>query len=612
MKLLRLKINQPNGFRSLKKGFEIYFLRDFHYQDATTFNPYVLAGTNGSGKSNILEALAEIFFHLDCIYLSNKPNYFDQNEENPNGFNPEKSRINAYELEYFTFLDKEIFPNQSHTKRAHIQIIKTLNNRPKITWLNKEEFEHSTDLTQKEIKTILPEYVVGYASGNNETLSLPFFKSRFLQYDAYLNDLKNGEFVDPKPQNSLVYLDETFSQAILLTNLLMYDVILDEESIKAKTENTILKPFTEYVKLKDVKSFRLIIRTDKALDVPIPYEEQKGTVEKRTSRKVKLLQNIDLKTDAKSVFIRSYLEKLKRCATSYYEYQNYDVFREDDDEEEMFDSNGYLILDYRVNDATKQAFQFHFEKEPLKLFELFQLLLVLDNNEVSKKKKQRAYNSDNIFVNQDIHQVPVEEDRILRFKDFYIQKEHLNKAIYTKALSDGEHQFLHTLGLCLLFKDTRTLFLFDEPETHFNPDWKAKFISSIRNCFSKEEGDSDETMREMLITTHSPFLISDSKSDYVHIFKKNPKTGKVEDVRHPEFQTFGSSINKIGIRIFEMPNTIGEYAQKSLEVFRKEFELLETPEQMEDLIVRINKELGESVERILLVNEIINKIEGSK
>ncbi|WP_055442280.1 restriction system-associated AAA family ATPase [Lacinutrix himadriensis] len=612
MKLLRLKINQPNGFRSLKKGFEMYFLRDFHYQDATSFNPYVLAGTNGSGKSNILEALAEIFFHLDCIYLSNKPDYFDKSTENPKGFDPKKSRINAYELEYFTFLDKEIFPNENLTEKAQIKIVKTQNDRPKITWLNKEKFKHSTDLTQKEIKTILPEYVVGYASGNNETLSLPFFKSRFLQYDAYLNDLLNGEFVDPKPQNSLVYLDETFSQAILLTNLLMYDVIVDEESIIEKAESTILKPFKEYVKLKDVKSFRLIVRTDKALDVPIPYEDQKGTVDKRTSRKVKLLQNVDLKTDTKSVFIRSYLEKLKCCATSYYEYQNYDVYREDDDEEEMFDSNGYLILDYHVNDATKQAFQFHFEKEPLKLFELFQLLLVLDNNEVSKKKKQRAYNSENIFINQDIHQVPVEEDRILRFKDFYIQKEHLNKAIYTKALSDGEHQFLHTLGLCLLFKDTRTLFLFDEPETHFNPDWKAKFISSIRNCFSKEEGDSDETMREMLITTHSPFLISDSKSDYVHIFKKNPKTGKVEDVKHPEFQTFGSSINKIGIRIFEMPNTIGEYAQQSLEVFRKEFELLEDSKQMEDLIIRINKELGESVERILLVNEIINKIEGSK
>ncbi|WP_026716343.1 restriction system-associated AAA family ATPase [Flavobacterium gelidilacus] len=611
MRLIRLKINQTNGFRSLKKGFEMYFLRDFHFNDATEFNPYLLAGTNGSGKSNILEALAEIFFHLDCIYLSKKPDYFEKSKENPKGFEPKKSRINAYELEYFTFLDKNVFPNEvDYTKKAHIRIVKKTNLPPKITWLYKEEFIHDSELNAKEIKHLLPEYVVGYASGNNETLSLPFFKSRYLQYDAYLQDLISSEFVDPKPENSLVYLDETFSQAILLTNLLMYDNV-DDEEIENKKENKILKPFKDYVKLQDVESFQLIIRTDKEIETA-SFDNTEGNPRYGGTDKIKLLHNIDLQSDEKSIFIRSYLEKLKRCATYSQEQRHYDTYAEDGYAENYFDDRGYLILDFNVNKATKKAFQFHFEKNPLKLFELFQLLLVLDNNEVTIKNKQRAYSSENIFINQDIHQIPLEESRILRFKDFYIRKENLTKGIYTKALSDGEHQFLHTLGLCLLFKDTRSLFLLDEPETHFNPDWKAKFISSIRNCFNKEEDDSSETMREMLITTHSPFLISDSKSDYVYVFKKNDKTGKVEEMVHPEFQTFGSSVNKIGIRIFEMPNTIGEYAQQRVEEFKTEFLLLKTPKQMEELIIRINKELGESVERILLVNEIITKIESLK
>jgi hypothetical protein len=42
-----------------------------------------------------------------------------------------------------------------------------------------------------------------------------------------------------------------------------------------------------------------------------------------------------------------------------------------------------------------------------------------------------------------------------------------------------------------------------------------------------------------------------------------------EEVKRPEFQTFGTSINKIGIRIFEMPNTVGEYAQSKLNYFEK-------------------------------------------
>jgi len=606
MRLLRLKINQSNGFRSLKKGFEIYFLREFHYKDATEFNPYILAGVNGSGKSNILEALAEIFFHLDCIYLRNRPDYFDKSKENPNGFDPKKSRIDAYEVEYFTFLSQKDFPEiakENFQIKAHISIVKEKGKRPDIVWLNEKEFRDEPKLlTQLEVKSVLPEYVVGYASGNNETLSLPFFKSRFLQYDAYFSHLKAQEFVSVSPENSLIYLDEAFSQAILLTNLLMYDTINDETG--TPIGNTVLNPFKEYVQLQDVDSFRLIIRTDKEI------ESDNEDLPADAPKKFNLIQNLDLQSDTKKVFVESYLEKLKRCATYWY-HKNESLVKEDFIESGFIASKEYIVLDFKVNNDTKQAFQFHFEKNPLKLFELLQLLLVLDNNEISVTKKQTAYNSSNLFVTEDIHQTPLEEDRILRFKEVLIKKEHLSKPIYTKALSDGEDQFLHTLGLCLLFKDTRALFLLDEPETHFNPDWKAKFISSVRNCFEQEKEDSTKTMREMLITSHSPFLISDSKSDYVYVFKKDRSTGKVESVLHPDFQTFGSSINKIGIQVFGMPNTIGEYAQRKLDKFRQEFLSLKKTEDMETLIGTIKRELGDSVERVLLIHAILEKIEKS-
>ena len=32
-----------------------------------------------------------------------------------------------------------------------------------------------------------------------------------------------------------------------------------------------------------------------------------------------------------------------------------------------------------------------------------------------------------------------------------------------------------------------TLFLFDEPETHFNPDWRSKFVSIINDALFDEE-----------------------------------------------------------------------------------------------------------------------------
>ena len=591
MKLIRLKINQKGGFRSLPQGFEIRFLDEFNYNEATAFNPYILAGRNGSGKSNILEALAEIFYHLDCIYLENKPDFFIREEDENtghNGFDPNKSRVNAYELEYFTLPDKKIFIDIENTnKLAKIKITKSENERPKVEWLNQNEFRSESSLTQKETKSLLPQYIIGYASGDNEILSLPFFKSRFIQYDAYINTLKKQQFEDPSPESSLVFLDSSFSQAILLTNLLMWE------------KEKVLKPFKEYIGLTDVDTFRLIIRTDIKID---------GEFD--------LLHNLDLDdVKEKDTFTRSYINRLKKCATTWNEYTEDDYLITESGDfivtesgeritVENENSKKYIILDYKVNDETKKAFRFHFENKPLKLFELFQLLLILDIHTISKSRKENVYSTENIFLNQDIDTRPEEENRILRIKDFVIKKENVGKGIYTKALSDGEHQFLHALGLSLLFKDTKSLFLLDEPETHFNPDWKAKFISSIRDAFNLEkEKDSKKTIREMLVTTHSPFLISDSNSEYVLVFKKG------EEVRRPEFQTFGTSINKIGIRIFKMPNTIGEFAQNRLKKFEEKLSEIKNKEDMENLISAINAEIGDSIEKVFLINKILDKIE---
>lgn len=582
MKLLRLKINDEKGFRSLNKDFEIKFQNGFNDSEPNDFYPYVLAGQNGSGKSNVLEALAEIFYHLDCIYVRYKPENFDQSDENPEGFNPSISRINEYELEYYTFLDKDIFLNEDKTKKAHISIIKTKDSRPEIKWVNENEFRDIARLSQQQAKSLLPKYVVGYASGNNETLSFPFIKSRFLQFDEYLSTLSSKEFVSPTAETSLVYLDEVYSQAILLTNLLMLDCYNEGE------ENDLLAPFKENVGVEDIDTFRLIIRSDIRI---IPPRNSNSTEEEKD---IRLIQNLDLKIPGQKPNLTSYIEKLKSCATTWY-----DSYLTQFDDIPLYDDTSYLYLDFKVNKATKEAFQFHFDKEPLKLFELFQLLLLQDAYKVSTERKNKIYTTQNIFLNQDINFVPEEQERILRFKDFKIKKKGIENGIFTKELSDGEHQLLHTLGLCLLYKEERCLFLFDEPETHFNPDWKAKFISSIRNCFK-----DNTPICEMLITTHSPYLISDSDKKHVRMFKKNIKDNNKITSNPPSFQTLGSSINKITIEIFGANITVGDYALSKLEKFNERFNQGENTEKLLD---ELDEQLGDSVEKTLLKYKINSK-----
>ncbi|MBI5635175.1 MAG: AAA family ATPase [Nitrospirae bacterium] len=194
--------------------------------------------------------------------------------------------------------------------------------------------------------------------------------------------------------------------------------------------------------------------------------------------------------------------------------------------------------------------------------------------------------------------LPLRDERVMRFKNFWIKKTGIEENLLVKSLSDGEHQLLHSLGLCLLYKDKQCLFLLDEPETHFNPDWRAKFISRLRGCFGDK--DAKYAMREMLITTHTPFLISDSHKEYVLVFNKDKSN--LVTVSKPEYNTLGASINKITMKTFGKTETISDYAIAILKGLEERFE---SGESSQALIDEADKILGDSVEKVLFINKLM-------
>ena len=107
----------------------------------------------------------------------------------------------------------------------------------------------------------------------------------------------------------------------------------------------------------------------------------------------------------------------------------------------------------------------------------------------------------------------------------------------------------------------------------------------------------------MLITTHTPFLISDSKPDKVLVFAKDKANGAVS-IRHPDYNTLGASINKITMNTFGKRETIGGHAQSLLEALRARFE--QGGEDKEALITEIHQQLGDSVEKVLLIKAILD------
>ena len=490
----------------------------------------------------------------------------------------DKASPDGYELEYLT--PAETYDSPSEILTAHVLLKKIPGQSPDVIWLNGDEFgmEKGERIQRSEIHRLLPDFILGYSSGENEVLSLPFFKMRFVQFDEYWHALKNQLSYSGRPEARLVYLDSGFSQAISLCNLLFDDA-------------DALELLQKDVGIEDLKEFRIIVRRSIGVSPDVAEVFGKNNpaliIEEETGRHtVNLIKLLEAGIDSAKNF-DPIITRLMRCATCTF----------------LDEATDILYFDYFVNDATKKAFKENFDfevnKSPISLFQALQVLLTLNLYSVSDFLKADLYQSDSLYVKSSVP-ILASDERIMRFKNFWLKKAEIDEPVLLKSLSDGEHQLLHSLGLCLLFKNTNSLFLLDEPETHFNPDWRSNFASRLNQCLK-----NSKNTPEVFVTTHTPFLISDSKPEKVLVFKKDKEKGTVS-ISKPDYNTLGASINKITMKTFGKRETIGGRAQAILEFFRSRFE---NGEDKEQLITEIDERLGDSVEKVMLIKTILDSME---
>lgn len=155
-------------------------------------------------------------------------------------------------------------------------------------------------------------------------------------------------------------------------------------------------------------------------------------------------------------------------------------------------------------------------------------------------------------------------------------------------LSDGEVQLLLTLGAVRLFGDDETLFLYDEPETHLNPSWRTRFHQD----FEKANGTNGKA--QAIISSHSPFLVSSLPRESVFLFRKS---GGVTSMATPESETFGASFDVLIKKHFDLRATISETAVQEIRAKLADDQL--SNEQKRGWL---DTSVGESMERSYLIN----------
>lgn len=520
MKLLKLEIGnipKEKQFRSLHAGFKV----EFHSLDSKglkameSFSPFCFAGLNGSGKSNVLEALSAVFFHLECCVAKFKPESFEKHfrreECNPDAFTLEyligKHDSRPYALAYF---DKITITKKVGEAPAMMRQAYPFSKEEQVFSVSLEPRFDTTFPQAAEGKEYLPQIIVGYSSGENEILSLPFRKSRLINFDKYREDyLKEYRFEEP--ENSLIYIDAEMSQAVLLACLLF------------ENEET-LKPLIKELGIVGLRSFRMNFN-------------------------VQNLNNIGNQPHSVLAHISEIIEQLKNVASCWQEYK-----------QEVSPLNpglwSNITLDFFVDDKTKIAFKNYFSTS-FDLFRFFQVLYELNANVISESIKEEVYKSRGFYTDGKLPEGSPDEN-VFFFLDYLILKqiegEPEPKPLLLREFSDGEHQFLHTMGICLMLKDRKSILLLDEPETHFNPSWRAKFIKILDDSIKAGSNGRNENggfnvhyLKDILLTSHSPFIISDCMPDNVIFFKKDEETKVLEAKKATQMglNTYGSSVDYI-------------------------------------------------------------------
>lgn len=534
MKLLRVKI-LGDHFRGLPAN------KDYEFNWTASENKLsskVFAGLNGSGKSNFLELLAEIFYYLELCRLPATTQVYKKNKNI--GFEieyilPQKDIETRHKT--MTIIDDRVRAG------IHVKIIKQLDELPEFSYAA----AGSTDFIRqdKNVEQLLPNKIIAYTSGQNELLSNPFIR---LRYHYFTEMIKSGRVGS---NHRLYFLDPESNYAIFIANMLLGH---------AAPLQYIKKIFM----IEDLYTFRLTFNYKHNTQEAIQIFEKKKPL----------------------------LTPLKACATSW----------KDDVKKKC------LVLDFVVNQATHDAFAYHFGTA----FRLFQTLYELQSlNLVVEKQEVRRFvlnASKTINITDELSR-PEPSDWVFRIEKIRIKKQPAEEdkeapVIYYKSLSDGEHQLNEIIGSVMMMEEEGSLFLMDEPDTHFNPKWRAKMVLMLNKVSGQAYDDKGhpENIRqhEVIMTTHSPFIISDNQKEDVYKFTRQGKDVVLENPRH---ETYGASVTFLMKEIFERDITISDFANKELEGFKDELRnTLAGREERIDAIKERLLDFGESVEKFDLYN----------
>jgi restriction system-associated AAA family ATPase len=536
MKLLRVHIIAADTCGGLLDGLNVS-LRSPSVEAPLLFEPLCLIGPNGAGKSQFLQVVGEIFqalFHAAA---------------------PSEERLDAnpdlqFEVEYL------IRPPR-HRSSVHVRAGRRAHKgRRQVLeiWRKRGDDWEACDLAERATADLLPSTVVGYTSGDNETLSLPFLISR----SGYAADVASQALAAKPvkseiPDTRLMLVDYGTHLEVLVANLLL--------GTTAQRASLLLD-----ARVDDLHSFRCVVQLAHSA---VPHIT-KGASDGSARKGVQLTRELE-----------DCLVQLRRCATCHNSEPRTETY----------------TFDFLVTEQTRKAFS-HFWDSALALYRALHKLAMLNDLAIPKASRERFRRDVRSRRFATRLPEPQDEDKVFRFERVSFASKNSTAIADYVSLSDGEHQLAQLLGTFCMVCFPNALFLLDEPESHFNPKWRVKFVSRLLDLPTVDGDRRDDnrvTHQDCLLTTHAPFVPSDLPRERVFIFSKSDDTNKVE-IRHPDVETYGTTFDTVLDECFGVRPPIAKESLGQISDLMKSA----SPKKIRDGMAR----LGDSVEKVFLADRL--------
>lgn len=101
------------------------------------------------------------------------------------------------------------------------------------------------------------------------------------------------------------------------------------------------------------------------------------------------------------------------------------------------------------------------------------------------------------------------------------------------TLSSGEKQIVFRGGELLRNRGSvgGSIVLFDEPELSLHPDWQGRVVDFLKQALLQADG----THPQLILATHSPFIVHGAAGSKVVILRKDRTTGVVSEDPNPQY-----------------------------------------------------------------------------